>query len=61
MRIKEEDCISEPEGFTLANYVKSNIEMFEGDIQEVELICDNEIMKNVIDKFGENIETEREE
>ena len=23
------------------------------------LTCDNEIMKNVIDKFGENIQTER--
>ena len=30
-----------------------------GEPQEVELLCDNELMKNVIDKFGENIKTER--
>ena len=32
--------------------------MFDGELQEVEIICDNEIMKHVIDKFGEGIKTE---
>lgn len=43
----------------MSDYARIVIEMFDGEPQEVELLCDNELMKNVIDKFGENIKTER--
>ena len=33
--------------------------MYDGEEQAVELICDNELMKLVIDKFGVGIKTER--
>ena len=32
--------------------------MYDGKEQQVELICDNELMKSVIDRFGEAIKTE---
>lgn len=34
-------------------------EMYDGQETEVELICDNCLMKNVIDRFGEDIKTEK--
>lgn len=36
-------------------FAKSTIEMFAGDIEEIEAICDNPLLNAVIDKFGKNI------
>ena len=59
LELLEEVAIPEPEGFTIADYVKTTIEMYDGIEQDVELICDNDLMKLVIDKFGVEIKTER--
>ena len=59
LEIMKESIIPEPVGFNMADYAQIVIEMFDGEPQEVELVCDNELMKSVIDKFGENIKTER--
>ena len=59
LEIMDEEIIQEPDGFNMADYAKTVIEMYDGEPQEVELLCDNELMKSVIDKFGENIKTER--
>ena len=59
LEIMEKDIVPEPAEFNMADYAQIIIEMFDGEPQEVELLCDNELMKSVIDKFGENIKTER--
>ena len=59
LEILNEDIIPEPVDFNMADYAQIVIEMFDGEPQEVELLCDNELMKSVIDKFGENIKTEK--
>lgn len=59
LEIMDEDIVPEPADFDMSDYAKFVIEMFDGVPQEVELLCDNELMKSVIDKFGENIKTER--
>ena len=59
LEILEEAALPEPENFMMADYARKIIEMYDGEEQEVELICDNELMKSVIDRFGENIHTER--
>lgn len=59
LEIMDKDIIPEPVDFRMVDYVQTIIEMFDGVPQEVELLCDNELMKSVIDKFGENIKTER--
>lgn len=59
LEIMKESIIQEPIEFNMADYAQIVIEMFDGESQEVELLCDNELMKSVIDKFGENIKTER--
>lgn len=59
LEILEEAALPKPENFMMADYARKIIEMYDGEEQEVELICDNELMKSVIDRFGENIYTER--
>ena len=59
LELLDEVAIPEPEEFTIADYVKTTIEMYDGIEQEVELVCDNDLMKLVIDKFGVEIKTER--
>ena len=59
LEILDEAAWPEPENFMMADYARKIIEMYDGEEQEVELICDNELMKSVIDRFGENIQTER--
>lgn len=59
LEILDEPAWPEPENFMMADYARKIIEMYDGEEQEVELICDNELMKSVIDRFGENIQTER--
>ena len=59
LEIMDEEIIQESDGFNMADYAKTVIEMYDGEPQEVELLCDNELMKSVIDKFGEGIKTER--
>ena len=57
--IAERDSQPEPVDFKVAEYVKNTFDMFDGVEREVSLICDNELMRVVIDRFGEEIETER--
>ena len=57
LEVIEENSVPEPEQFTIADYVKTSIEMYGGKEQQVELLCDNELMKSVIDRFGEAIKT----
>lgn len=59
LEIIEESIVPEPDGFNMADYAQIDIEMFDDEPQEVDLLCDNELMKSVIDKFGENIKSER--
>lgn len=59
LEISEEAAIDEPDDFTVADYVKTTVEMFDGEEQKVTLICENYLMKHVIDRFGDGIETER--
>ena len=32
--------------------------MYEGDLETVELLCENSVMDSVVDRFGEEVETE---
>ncbi len=39
--------------FDIADYSNKHLSMFSGDIKPVELICNNDIIEEFIDKFGE--------
>lgn len=59
IEILEENAVPAPEGFDAAEYGKKFFEMFCGEEVMVTLECENALMKTVIDKFGEEVETKR--
>lgn len=55
--IMSEDGISPPEGFNIDEFVNTSFHMFDSVRQEVELICDNDVMDSIIDRFGKDVTT----
>ena len=55
--ILEDDCIQKPEDFNLEEFVKTVFLMYGGSTVTVDLLCDNKLMKTMIDRFGENVKT----
>ena len=55
--ILSENAIPVPKDFDLENFTKEVFFMFSGDEVEVDLQCDNSLMKTMIDRFDENIKT----
>jgi len=49
--------VKKPAGFNGAAYVGTNYRMFEGEAKEVTLVCDNDTMDSMVDRFGEKVET----
>lgn len=58
IELSEEDAAKKPAGFDLDRYSRQIFEMYDGDTVRVKLECMNPLMKYVIDRFGENVETE---
>ena len=54
----EEKAVSKPKDFSLDRYSRQIFEMYDGDTVRVKLECRNELMKYVIDRFDESVETE---
>ena len=53
--ILEEAGISAPDGFDISEHVNTTFRMFDCVHEEVELICDNDVMDAIIDRFGEDV------
>ena len=54
--ILEEDSIQAPEDFNIDDYINTTFRMFNAEHTDVELLCDNDVVDSIIDRFGENIE-----
>lgn len=52
--ILSEDGIPTPEGFDLNQYLNTTFHMFNSEHEEVELVCSNDLMDAIIDRFGED-------
>ena len=46
-----------PQDFDIDEYINTTFRMFNSDHAEVELICDNEVMDSIIDRFGTEVTT----
>ncbi len=57
--IKDEKAVALPEGFSMDDYVRKQFHMFAGDETEVILECRDDMMKYIIDQFGEEVETRK--
>ena len=55
--ILKEEGTPAPEGFDIDKYINTTFHMFNSEHEEVELICDNEVMDSIIDRFGEDVTT----
>ena len=53
--ILEEDGVPAPDGFDIDTYINTTFHMFNSEHEEVELICQNEVMDSIIDRFGEDV------
>ena len=45
-----------PKEFDLNVYLNSMFRMYNGERKQVELICDNDLMDAIIDKFGKDVD-----
>lgn len=57
--IKDEKAVALLEGFSMDDYVRKQFHMFAGDETEVVLECRDDMMKYIIDQFGEEVETRK--
>ena len=53
----EQAAVQTPD-FDPAEYVRKVFGMYPDDLCTAKLLCDNEVMRSVIDRFGENVQTE---
>ena len=56
--ILNDKAVRKPKDFRVTDYSHKVFEMFDGDEVRVKLECRNDLMKYVIDRFGEDVETE---
>lgn len=54
--IIEEAAVPIPDDFDINYYLNTMLRMYDGDRKKVKLICDNDVIDSIIDKFGEDIE-----
>lgn len=57
MRKSDIAFFPQPDNYNIAEYFEQVFMMFEGKEHIVHLLCDNELMKTIIDRFGEEVET----
>ncbi len=56
--ILDEEAVKDPD-FDIAEFARKELKMFVGPEQKVVLECENELMQNIVDKFGVETPTER--
>lgn len=55
--ILKEEGTPAPLDFDIDDYINTTFRMFNSEHAEVELICDNEVMDSIIDRFGVDVTT----
>lgn len=56
-KITSLDAVPAPVNFNVSEYTHKVFEMYDGEEVSVDLECDNELMKVIIDRFGEDVDT----
>jgi len=51
-RILEEEQEKPPKGFRIETYVNTMFRMYDSERRTVELVCENEVMDSLVDRFG---------
>ncbi len=58
LEIMNEPAVKKPKDFDVSEYFAQEFSMLDGKECKVELICENDLMGNIIDRFGEKVCTE---
>ena len=58
LNITEEKAVDRPKDFCVEDYFSQIFSMYDGPECDVEILCENEMMKYVVDRFGEQVNTE---
>lgn len=56
--ILDEPALPKPEGFDPVDYAVNVFSMYEGSLETVELLCENSVMDPIVDRFGEDVDTQ---
>lgn len=56
--ILSEPAHQKPEGFDPVDYVVNVFSMYDGGLEKVELLCENSMMDPVVDRFGDDADTQ---
>ena len=54
-KILDEDAVYPPKNFDLNVYLNSMFRMYNGQRKQIELVCSNDVMDAIIDKFGKDV------
>lgn len=54
-KILDDAAVQPPVGFDLNIYLNSMFRMYNGERKKIELICENDLMDAIIDKFGKDV------
>jgi predicted DNA-binding transcriptional regulator YafY len=57
--IMDDAAVPMPKDFKINDYINSMLHMYNSEHTTVELLCDNDVMDSIIDKFGTGIKTSR--
>ena len=57
--ILDYDVTAPKEDFDLNTYINTTFRLYNSEHSQVELVCDNDMMDAIIDRFGEEVETHR--
>lgn len=55
--LSEDAAIPAPPGFSASEYATQTFDMFAGPECEMTLLCKNELMRVIVDRFGEDVQT----
>ena len=54
-KLMNEPAVPKPDGFDMAFYAERIIQMYDGELRDITLHCNNDMMMHVIDRFGEDV------
>ena len=56
--VSSEHAVPKPDDFDVSEFFEKEFSMLHGETCEVELLCENQLMDSIIDKFGTEVTTE---
>lgn len=56
--MSDASAVKKPKDYDIAEFCKQVFMMYDGEPCTVELLCENSLMKSIVDRFGDKVETQ---